>query len=172
MTLFTESGLDGQYLPSPAERVRTQVADYEASGGVKGGTLEGRPGVTLTSVGAKSGQDSQEPVMRIVDGDRYVAWHPTAGRPKPVLVHQFGCAPEGAASGRRQRPGVSNPRGHRGEEWYYWVVADQFWPYFPEYRPRSGCRDIPIMVLEPLAPYRRRAVFWTWLSCRSGRNKR
>jgi hypothetical protein len=43
MTLTTESGLDGEYVPSPTEGVRTQVADYEASGGVKGGTLEGRP---------------------------------------------------------------------------------------------------------------------------------
>ncbi|MCW2653581.1 MAG: deazaflavin-dependent nitroreductase family protein, partial [Mycobacterium sp.] len=51
MTLTTESGLDGAYVPSPTESVRRQVADYEASGGVKGGTLEGRPVVILTSVG-------------------------------------------------------------------------------------------------------------------------
>jgi len=38
--LTTESGLDGEYVPSPTESVRTQVADYEASGGVKGATLE------------------------------------------------------------------------------------------------------------------------------------
>ena len=31
MTLTTESGLDGEYVPSPLERIRTQVADYEAS---------------------------------------------------------------------------------------------------------------------------------------------
>jgi hypothetical protein len=42
MTLIAESGLDGEYLPSPLERIRTQVAEYEASGGVEGGTLEGR----------------------------------------------------------------------------------------------------------------------------------
>jgi F420H(2)-dependent quinone reductase len=39
----TGSGLDGQYVPSPSEWVRAQVADYEASGGVEGATLEGRP---------------------------------------------------------------------------------------------------------------------------------
>ena len=38
----TGSGLDGQYVPSPSERVRVQVADYEASAGTRGGTVEGR----------------------------------------------------------------------------------------------------------------------------------
>jgi F420H(2)-dependent quinone reductase len=49
MTLTTETGLDGEYVPSPLERIRKQVADYEASGGVEGDTLEGRPVVILTS---------------------------------------------------------------------------------------------------------------------------
>jgi F420H(2)-dependent quinone reductase len=81
MTLTTESGLDGEYMPSPTESVRTQVADYEASGGVEGGTLEGRPVVILTSVGAKSGKVRKNPVMRIVDGDRYVAVASAGGSP-------------------------------------------------------------------------------------------
>jgi F420H(2)-dependent quinone reductase len=74
----TGSGPDGQYVPSPSERVRTQVADYEASGGVEGATLEGRPVVILTSVGATSGKVRKNPVMRIVDGDRYVTQAGTA----------------------------------------------------------------------------------------------
>jgi len=81
MTLTTESGLDGEYVPSPVERVRKQVADYEASGGVEAGTLEGRPVVILTSVGAKSGKLRKNPVMRIVDGDRYVAVASNGGSP-------------------------------------------------------------------------------------------
>ncbi|MGB7144183.1 MAG: nitroreductase/quinone reductase family protein [Mycobacterium sp.] len=68
-----DRGLDGEYVPKPAERVRKQVADYEASGGLEGATLEGRPVVILTSVGAKSGKVRKNPVMRIVDGERYVA---------------------------------------------------------------------------------------------------
>ena len=42
MALNIESGLDADYLPSPVERVRKQVEDYETSGGVEGATLEGR----------------------------------------------------------------------------------------------------------------------------------
>jgi hypothetical protein len=40
--------------------------------GVAGATLEGRPVAILTSVGATSGKVRKNPVMRIVDGDRYV----------------------------------------------------------------------------------------------------
>ena len=52
MTVNTESGLDGEYMPSPVQRVRKQVEDYESSGGVEGATLEGRPVVILTSMRA------------------------------------------------------------------------------------------------------------------------
>ena len=38
------------------------------------------------------------------------------------------------------------------EKRYYWAVAERFWPHFPEYRRLAGGRDIPIMVLEPIAP--------------------
>jgi hypothetical protein len=76
----TERGLDGEYVPSPLERIRKQVADYEASAGTRGGTVEGAPVVILTSVGAKSGKVRKNPVVRIVDGDRTWRWHHTAGR--------------------------------------------------------------------------------------------
>jgi hypothetical protein len=44
------------YEPSPSERVRDQVARYEATDGAAGGTLEGKPVVILTSTGARSGK--------------------------------------------------------------------------------------------------------------------
>src|ERR1700743_2026334 len=82
MTEVAESWLDGVYEPSPDARVREQVRAYEASGGTEGGTLEDRPVVILTSLGAKSGKVRKNPVMRIVDGDRYVAVASAAGSPK------------------------------------------------------------------------------------------
>ncbi|HEX3712741.1 MAG TPA: nitroreductase/quinone reductase family protein, partial [Trebonia sp.] len=43
------------YVPSPSERVREQVASYEATGGAEGGELGGLPVVILTTTGARSG---------------------------------------------------------------------------------------------------------------------
>src|ERR1700684_1824439 len=151
----TESGLDGQYVPSPSERVRTQVADYEASGGVEGATLEGRPVVILTSVGATSGKVRKNPVMRIVAGDRYVAVASAGGSPPNpswyanLVAHPKVRLQDGGSVREFQAREVTGE-----EKQYYWTVAERFWPHFPEYRRRAGGRDIPIMVLEPIASTR------------------
>jgi F420H(2)-dependent quinone reductase len=159
MTLSTDSGLDGEYVPSPVERVRKQVADYEASGGVDGATLEGRPVVILTSVGAKSGTVRKNPVMRIVDGDRYVAVASAGGSPthpswySNLVTHPRARLQDGATVRDFHAREVSGEEKQR-----YWTIAEQFWPHFPGYRRLAAGRDIPIMVLEPIAPSQRTTV--------------
>jgi deazaflavin-dependent oxidoreductase (nitroreductase family) len=59
------------YQPT-SDLVHEQVALYEATDGREGGTLEGRPVVILTTIGAKTGNFRKNPVMRIKDGDTYV----------------------------------------------------------------------------------------------------
>jgi deazaflavin-dependent oxidoreductase (nitroreductase family) len=152
-TEWADSGLDGEYVASPLEHVRKQVADYEATAGVQGGTLEGRPVVIFTPVGAKTGLVRKNPVMRIVDGDRYVAvasdygastnpsWyanlvaHPRVRLQDGAVVREF----------RAREVGGDEKR-------YSWTVAERFWPHLPEYRRLASGRDIPMMVLEPAAP--------------------
>jgi deazaflavin-dependent oxidoreductase (nitroreductase family) len=147
-----ECGLDGEYVPSPLRYVRKQVADYEATAGVHGGTLEGRPVVILTSVGAKSGLVRKNPVMRIVDGDRYVAVASDGGASTNpswytnLVAHPRVRLQDGAVVRELRVREVSGD-----EKRYYWTVAQRFWPHFPEYRRLAGGRDIPIMVLEPTA---------------------
>ena len=152
MTLNTESGLNGEYVRSPVTRVRTQFAAYEASGGVEGATLEGRPAVILTSVGAKSGKVRKNPVMRIVDGDRYVAVASYGGAPENpcwyanLVAHPSVRLQDGATVKDFHAREVSGE-----EKQCYWTIAEQFWPHFPEYRRLAAGRDIPILVLEPIA---------------------
>jgi predicted enzyme related to lactoylglutathione lyase len=45
----------GGYIPSPSQRVRDQVARYEATGGADGGEQDGLPVVILATTGARSG---------------------------------------------------------------------------------------------------------------------
>ncbi|HEY2089515.1 MAG TPA: nitroreductase family deazaflavin-dependent oxidoreductase [Mycobacterium sp.] len=136
----------------PSEWVRTQVADYEASGGVEGATLEGRLVVILTSVGAKSGKVRKNPVMRIVDGGRYVAVASAgASTTNPswyanLVAHPRIRLQDGAGVREFQAREVTGE-----EKRYYWAVAERFWPHFREYRRLAAGRDIPIMVLEPIA---------------------
>jgi F420H(2)-dependent quinone reductase len=152
MTLNTESGLDGEYRPSPVARVRKQVEDYETSGGVEGAPLEGLPVVILTSVGATSGKVRKNPVMRIVDGDCYVAVASAAGASKSpswyanLVAHPTVRLQDGATVKDFHAQEVSGEEKRR-----YWTIAEQLWPHFPEYRWLAAGRDIPIMVLEPIA---------------------
>ncbi|MDT5127173.1 MAG: hypothetical protein QOH54_2817 [Mycobacterium sp.] len=61
MTEVAEPGFDGEYEPSTDARAREQVRAYEASGGTERGTLEDKPVVILTTVGAKSGKVRKKP---------------------------------------------------------------------------------------------------------------
>jgi F420H(2)-dependent quinone reductase len=98
MTLKTESGLDGEYVPSPVARVRKQVADKNPS--------------WYTNL-------VTHPRVRLQDGATVKDFH------------------------AREVSGEEKQR--------YWTIAEQFWPHFPEYRRLAAGRDIPIMVLEPIA---------------------
>ncbi len=144
--------LDGEYEPSPIPRIRDQVALYEATNGVEGGTLEDRPVIILTSIGAKSGKVRKNPVMRITSGDTYIAVASAAGATSNpswyanLVANATVRVQDGAAVSERVAREV------RGEEKAKcWAVAESFWPHFPEYRERAEGRDIPIFVLE-LAP--------------------
>ena len=104
-----------QYLPSSSERVRDQVARYEATDGREGGTLEGRPVVVLAMTGAVTGKIRKTPVMRIERDGVYVAVASAAGAPRhPAWYYNLiatarcacgtgrrctGCAPGGLRPG-------------------------------------------------------------------------
>jgi F420H(2)-dependent quinone reductase len=140
------------YEPSPSDRVREQVSLYEATDGREGGTLEGRPVVILTTVGAKTGNIRKNPVMRIKEGDVYVAVASNAGASshpawyRNVVVHPELSLQDGATVHRVRAREV-----HGDEKARWWKVAERDWPHFPEYRAKAGDREIPVMLLEPVA---------------------
>jgi F420H(2)-dependent quinone reductase len=108
--------------------------------------------VILTSVGAKSGKVRKNPVMRIVDGDRYVAVASAGGPPTNpsryanLVAHPTVRLQDGATIRECRAREVSGE-----EKRHYWLVAERFWPHFPEYRRLAAGCDIPIMVLKPIA---------------------
>jgi F420H(2)-dependent quinone reductase len=78
--------LTGEYEPSQNDRTREQVKLYEATNGVKGGTLNGKPVIVLTFKGAKSGKIRKTPLMRIEHNGTYAVVAFNAGAP----THLFG----------------------------------------------------------------------------------
>ena len=144
--------LDGEYVPSPIPRIRDQVAGYEASGGTEHNTLEDRPVVLLTTVGASSLKVRKNPVMRMLEGDSYVVVASAAGAPddpawyRNLVAHPVVRLQDGATTELRVAREV-----HGDEKTHWWGVAESFWPHFPEYRERARGRDIPVVVLEKVA---------------------
>src|SRR5213078_3079481 len=85
-----------EYIPSPRDWVRDQVALYESSGGTKGTTLRdtGLPVIIVTNTGNKTGAIRKTPLMRVADGESYVLVGSQGGAPKdPVWVFNLRANP-------------------------------------------------------------------------------
>jgi deazaflavin-dependent oxidoreductase (nitroreductase family) len=138
------------YRPT-TDRVDEQVALYEATEGREGGTLEGRPVVILSTIGAKTGNIRKNPVMRIKDDDTYVAVASNGGASsnpswyRNLTAHPEVSLQDGATVYRLRAREV-----HGEEKARRWRVAERDWPRYEEFRAKAGDREIPVMVLEPL----------------------
>jgi F420H(2)-dependent quinone reductase len=140
-----------EYEPSPIDRIRNQVAQFEASGGTEANTLEGRPVVILTTIGAKSLKLRKNPVLRVERDGTYVAVASAAGSTKNpswyrnMIAHPRVQVQDGPVVREFAAREVS---GAEKAEW--WLVAESFWPYYPLYREKAEGRDIPVVLLEPI----------------------
>lgn len=139
-----------RYIPSPSERVSEQVRLYEGSDGAEGGTLEGRPVVILTHIGAKTGATRKIPIMRIPYEDSYVAVASAAGATRhPGWYFNLIAHPQAHIQDGARHQDVLAREVHGAEKQGLWAVAESYWPHFPEYRAKAG-REIPILLLEPI----------------------
>ena len=140
--------LQGEYEPSPSDRVRRQVESYEATNGVEGGTQNGKPVIVLTSQGAKSGKIRKIPLMRIEHNGVYAVVASHAGAPKnPFWYYNLVTNPlvelqDGAV---KQDMRAREVFGQEKVEW--WKRADAAYSEFPGYRARAS-REIPVFVIE------------------------
>ena len=105
--------LNGEYEPSPSERVRRQVELYEATNGVEGGTQNGKPVIVLTSQGAKSGKIRKIPLMRIEHNGVYAVSLLCGRTQASVLVLQPRCESPCRVAGRRGQARYAGTRSLR-----------------------------------------------------------
>ena len=139
--------LSGEYERGTSGWAAKQVDEYEASGGRKANTIQGRPIVVITSVGSKSGKLRKNPVMRVEHDGEYAAVASKGGAPEhpawfhnlvahPVVDLQDG--PEPAAYTARLVTGAE-----RAEWWTRCVAA---FPPYAGYQEKTD-REIPVFVL-------------------------
>jgi deazaflavin-dependent oxidoreductase (nitroreductase family) len=148
----TVDGTDAEYEPNPRESVRQQVELYEATNGVEGGTLEGKPVVILTHWGARSGKIRKTPLMRMTEGDTYVVVASDGGATaNPAWYYNIKAQPWVRLQDGAKVMDLVAREVYGTEKAHWWGVAEAHWPHFPEYRDTAN-REIPVVVLEPATP--------------------
>lgn len=141
-----------EYIPSPRDWVREQVALYEGSGGTDGLTLRdtGLPVIIVTNRGHKTGAVRKTPLMRAVDGEKYILVASQGGAPKhPYWYHNLKAEPnveirdETNVYSMRVRE-VEDP----AERQRLWDIAVEAYPPYQEYQDKTE-RVIPVFIAEP-----------------------
>ncbi|MBA3781230.1 MAG: nitroreductase family deazaflavin-dependent oxidoreductase [Nocardioides sp.] len=145
--------LQGVYEPSPAQWVRDQVAEFEASDGQRANTLRDSedPIVVITSLGVKSGKLRKNPVMRVEHDGKYLAVASKGGGPEdPTWVANFRTHPEVDLQDGADKATytVRELSGDERAEWWERAVAT--WPTYAEYKKKTDPidRTIPLFLLE------------------------
>ncbi len=140
-----------EYIPSPAAWVAEQVERYESSNGTEGTTLRdtGLPVIIVTNRGHKTGAIRKTPLMRVVDGNRYVLVASQGGAPKhPQWFHNLKADPnveirdKAEVYSMRVREVVDSVERQR-----LWNLAVAAYPPYEEYQRKTD-RVIPVFVAE------------------------
>jgi deazaflavin-dependent oxidoreductase (nitroreductase family) len=142
--------LEGEYQPSAWSPIADQVALYEATGGKKGGTLEEKPVVIVTTRGRKSGALRKTPLMRVEHEGRYVVVASMGGAPQhPVWYLNLVADPRVTL---QDGDVVMELRAHTAsaeERALWWPRAATAWPAYDDYQKNTE-REIPVVILEPV----------------------
>ncbi|MEU1146310.1 nitroreductase family deazaflavin-dependent oxidoreductase [Streptomyces sp. NPDC005863] len=142
--------LTGEYEPGTWDWASKQVVEYESSGGKEGTTMQGKPVIVLTSVGAKSGKLRKNPLMRVEHAGEYAVVASKGGDPaNPSWYHNLVNNPhvelQDGPVKKDYRARVAS--GEERELW--WERAVAAWPDYAEYQKKTT-REIPLFVLTPI----------------------
>jgi deazaflavin-dependent oxidoreductase (nitroreductase family) len=141
--------LEGEYEPSPAQWVRDQVAEYEASGGQRAGTLAdtGLPVIIVTTRGNKTGKIRKLALMRVEHDGEYALVASKGGAPEhPVWYYNLKADPAAVRIQDGPEPFDAQVRelsGPEREQWWDWAVAA--FPPYAEYQKKTD-RQIPVFL--------------------------
>lgn len=111
--------------------------------------LAGIPVISLTTTGARSGQQRTLPVLALADGERYVVIASSWGRRRhPAWYYNLRAHPTATVS-TRNGTAVYRARTAEGEERdMYWRRANGIYPGFARYERTAANRRIGVFVLE------------------------
>lgn len=140
--------LEGEYEPSPAQWVRDQVDEYEASHGERANTLRdtGLPIIIVTSKGNKTGKIRKSPVMRVEHDGEYAIVASKGGAPtNPTWYYNLVEHPDVEIQDGPTPFAAVVREVHDEERAIWWDRAVRAYPPYAEYQARTT-RVIPVLV--------------------------
>lgn len=114
------------------------------------GLLAGLPLITLTTIGAKSGQLRSVPLVGIPDGERLILVASNFGQSHhPAWYHNLAKNPHAAVTIDGAMRDYTAHEATDAEYARCWQLAVSFYAGYAAYKARTGGRQIPILVLTP-----------------------
>jgi deazaflavin-dependent oxidoreductase (nitroreductase family) len=117
----------------------------------RSGLFLGQPIGLLETVGARSGERRQTPLLYLDDGERVVLVASKGGNPRhPAWYHNLKANPRVGFMRRGGHRGTYLAREAEGEERErLWARLNDLYNGYETYQGRTGGRRIPVVVLEP-----------------------
>ncbi len=141
--------LTGEYEPSTSKWARDQAERFEATDGAEANTLQGKPIIVLTSLGARSGKLRKTALMRVEHDGLYVVVASKGGAPEhPTWYWNLVRNPHVELQDGPVRKDYDARILEGAERETWWERAVAAWPDYAGYATRTD-REIPLFLLEP-----------------------
>lgn len=142
--------LNGDYEPSTLDWARENAELYMSSGGTEGTSLQGKPVVLLSTVGAKTGKLRKTPLMRVEHAGEYAVVASLGGAPKnPVWYYNVKKNPRVELQDGTRTADYDAREVFGDEKATWWRRAVEVWPDYADYQRKTD-REIPVFVLTPI----------------------
>jgi deazaflavin-dependent oxidoreductase (nitroreductase family) len=139
-----------EYIPSAFPWVAEQVELYETSGGTEGTTFKMLPVIIVTNIGHRTGAIRKTPLMRVVDGNRYVLIASQGGAPQhPLWYHNLKAERNVTIrDGSKLYSMTVREVTDEAEREPLWALASEAYPPYRDYQEKTS-RLIPVFLAEP-----------------------
>ncbi|GJM41793.1 MAG: hypothetical protein DHS20C20_20750 [Ardenticatenaceae bacterium] len=130
------------------ERNRQIIEEFRANNGIVGGFFTNRPLLLLHTTGAKSGLPRINPLVCMVDGDRYIIIASAGGAPKhPAWYHNLVANPKVSIEvGTDQFEANATVASEPERSQLYEKIAAKH-DFFAQYAKDVVTRTIPVIIL-------------------------
>ncbi len=128
------------------------IAEFRANGGKVGGYFEGAPLLLLHHNGARTGAERVNPLVYQQVGDSYAIFASAGGQPRdPQWFRNLLAHPDVSVEVGTTTAKVRARVAGAGERAPIWATQKERMPNFAEYEKSAAPREIPVILLDPVA---------------------